>query len=109
MEEFSRFCLFKIFGERAREDINHAALSAAADSVQVFRFPAKNTTPSPSQGPRQHTPALTKQAKRGSEETMGNDMGRSANRMAIGAMANATHFEKKELLRLQVGDVMVVS
>ena len=40
---------------------------------------------------------------------MGNDMGRSANRMAIGAMANATHFEKKELLRLQVGDVMVVS
>eukprot|EP00903_Cladosiphon_okamuranus_P009095 g8693.t1 len=32
---------------------------------------------------------------------MGNDMGRSANRMAIGAMANATHFEKKELLRLQ--------
>lgn len=34
---------------------------------------------------------------------MGNDMGRSANRMAIGAMANATHFEKKELLRLQVG------
>lgn len=32
---------------------------------------------------------------------MGNDMGRTANRMAIGAMANATHFEKKELLRLQ--------
>lgn len=36
------------------------------------------------------------------EAKMGNDMGRSANRMAIGAMANATHFEKKELLRLQV-------
>lgn len=36
---------------------------------------------------------------------MGNDMGRSANRMAIGAMANATHFEKKELLRLQVSPV----
>lgn len=35
---------------------------------------------------------------------MGNDMGRSANRMAIGAMANATHFEKKELLLLQVSD-----
>lgn len=33
---------------------------------------------------------------------MGNEMGRSTNRMAIGAMANATHFEKKELLRLQV-------
>lgn len=31
-------------------------------------------------------------------------MGRSANRMAIGAMANATQFEKKELLLLQVSD-----
>lgn len=38
----------------------------------------------------------------GTEGSMGNDMGRSANRMAVGAMANATHFEKKELLRLQV-------
>lgn len=41
------------------------------------------------------------QQRGGHQGTMGNDMGRTANRMAIGAMANATHFEKKELLRLQ--------
>ncbi|CAN0370124.1 unnamed protein product, partial [Discosporangium mesarthrocarpum] len=32
---------------------------------------------------------------------MGNDMGKSTNRMAIAAMANATHFGKKELKDLQ--------
>lgn len=38
---------------------------------------------------------------------MGNNMGRSANRMAIAAMANATHFGKDELLRMQVRFVAI--
>uniref|UniRef100_A0A7S2UWF2 EF-hand domain-containing protein n=1 Tax=Fibrocapsa japonica TaxID=94617 RepID=A0A7S2UWF2_9STRA len=32
---------------------------------------------------------------------MGNDFGKGANRLAIAAMANVTHFEKRELLALQ--------
>lgn len=44
-------------------------------------------------------------SRHASRSSMGNDMGRSANRMAIGAMANATHFEKKELLTLQASSV----
>ncbi|CAN0000618.1 unnamed protein product, partial [Choristocarpus tenellus] len=32
---------------------------------------------------------------------MGNELGKSSNRMAIAAMANATHFGKEELLQLQ--------
>lgn len=34
---------------------------------------------------------------------MGNGYGRSSNRMAISAMANATYFGKEELVQMQVG------